>query len=190
MFITSNLANEIGVSVPTIRSWVSILEASYITFFVQPFFENIGKRLIKSPKLFFYDVGLASYLLGIENVIQLERDPLRGALVENLVIVELLKARFNKGLEQNIFFYRDSNQNEVDALLKSGNYLIPIEIKSSSTYHQDFLKNLIYIKKILKNRIQEGYIVYTGTHEQKLKEFNLINYKKVSSLNNSNLHYS
>ena len=103
---TSNLANDAGISHTTAGNWLSLLEASYVIFLLQPFFANISKRLVKSPKLYFYDVGLASYLLDIENTEQISRDPLRGSLFENMVIAEALKYRFNQGKKSNLYFYR------------------------------------------------------------------------------------
>lgn len=179
VFSTSSLSNEVGVSTPTINSWISILEASYVIFLLEPYYENIGKRLIKSPKLYFVDVGLASYLLGIENGVQLERDPLHGALVENLVIGELIKERFNLGLDQNLYFYRDNHGNEIDALFKAGHELVPFEIKSAQTFNRGFLKQLEYMAKIFPAKIKKGYLVYTGAVEQKMDKFLLLNYKNV-----------
>lgn len=177
--VASSLANDVGVSIQTIQSWLSVLEASYIIYFLEPYYENIGKRLIKSPKLYFCDVGLAAYLLGIENKNQIDRDPLRGRLVENLVIMEIVKKRYNQGLDANVFFYRDNHENEVDLIYKSGNSLVPAEVKAASTFHKDFLKGLRYIKKILPHRIKKGYVIYTGTREQEAGEgFELINFKK------------
>ena len=99
----SNLSNDTGVSIHTIQSWISVLQASYIVFLLPPWYGNINKRLIKSPKLYFHDVGLASYLLGIETEVQLDRDPLRGALFENLIISEMMQRRFNQGLDSNLY---------------------------------------------------------------------------------------
>ena len=107
----NSLANDAGVSHTTARSWLSILEASYIIFFLHPYHRNISKRLVKSPKPYFYDVGLAAFLLGIENNNQISRDPLRGSLFENMVIVEALKFRFNQGKKSNLYFFRDSKGN-------------------------------------------------------------------------------
>ncbi|MCD4745978.1 MAG: ATP-binding protein [Bacteroidales bacterium] len=135
IFNASSIATEVGVSVTTIKSWMSILEASFIVLLLQPYYENINKRLIKSPKIYFYDVGLAAYLLGIEDARQISRDPLRGALFENLVLMELVKYRFNTGFDHNLFFYRDSHQNEVDVVFKKARQLYPVEIKSAQTFH-------------------------------------------------------
>lgn len=182
MFIASNLANEVGVSVPTITAWSSLLEASYILFFLQPFYENIGKRLIKTPKAYFYDVGLASYLLGIENPAQIERHPLRGPLFENMVVMELLKKRYNHGLSPNLFYYRDNNGNEIDVLIKKGNRFVPCEIKAAQTFTPDFLKGLRYLKKIMPDRISKGYVAYGGEQEFSIDGFEVIDFKNACDL--------
>ena len=179
---TSSLANDTGISVPTINSWLSILEASYILFRLPPFFENLGKRLIKSPKLYFYDPGLAAYLLGIENVNQVARDPLLGSLFENLVICDLIKSRFNQALDHNLFFYRDSNGVEVDLLFRQSSRLIPIEIKSSSTFNSEFLKSLHYIKNLLPSKIDTGYLVYAGEQQRKIADISLIHFTNADSI--------
>ncbi len=180
LFEASSLANEVGVSGHTIKNWLSILEASFIIFRLQPYFENFGKRVIKSPKLYFCDVGLASYLLGIENVKQLNRDPLHGALFENLVILELMKYRFNQGKDSNLYFYRDNHQNELDVVIKYGHELIPIEIKSAQTFHTSFLKNLKFYKKILQDRVPVGYLIYNGVNEQVIGDFSVLHYPNIT----------
>jgi hypothetical protein len=182
LFSANSLSNEVGVSVPTIQSWISILEASYIIMLLEPYYENIGKRLIKSPKLYFYDVGFAAYLLGIETETQMERDPLRGNLYENLVLMELVKKRYNKGLDHNLYFYRDSNQNEVDIVYQSSRILIPFEIKSSETFSKHFLKGLKYFQNLFPKRVNNGYLVYSGNIEKVLNDFKIIHYKNVSKM--------
>ncbi|MDD5571953.1 MAG: ATP-binding protein, partial [Bacteroidales bacterium] len=116
IFNASQLASETGVSVNTIKSWISILEASYIIYLLPPWFDNISKRLIKSPKLYFVDIGLASYLLGIENKQHIINHPLRGSLFENLILMELVKQRLNNGFDSNFYFFRDKHGNEVDII--------------------------------------------------------------------------
>jgi len=177
-----NLANEVGISATTIKHWLSILEASYIIFKVQPYFENFGKRIIKSPKLYFFDVGLVSYLIDIENQKQLSRDPLRGYLVENLVVLELMKARMNLGLEANLYYYRDSHQNEIDIIYKKANQLIPIEIKSSSTFDSSFLKVINYYRKLAAERVPHAWIVYAGNLSYQVNGAQLINYKQAHTI--------
>lgn len=179
IFNASQLANETGVAVNTIKSWISVLEASFIIYLLPPWFDNITKRLVKSPKLYFYDIGLASYLLGIRNENHVQRDPLRGALFENLVMNELMKRYFNSGLDPEIFFYRDKNGNEVDALLNPAREFIPIEIKASETFHGEFLKSLNYFQGIYPGRILRSFLVYAGTKEQYNKNISIINYKKL-----------
>jgi predicted AAA+ superfamily ATPase len=177
IFNASALAEETGVSVKTVQSWVSILETSYVLMRLQPYHENINKRLIKSPKLYFYDVGLAIYLLGIEETGQLERDPLRGALFENMILMELIKQRVNQGLDPNFYFYRDSHHFEIDVVQKSGNQLIPYEIKSAQTFHPTFLKGLERFRKIFQERIQEMYLIYDGETRSSIGDIRLINYR-------------
>ncbi|MBS0620238.1 MAG: ATP-binding protein [Verrucomicrobia bacterium] len=175
------IGNDVGISSHTVKEWISILEASFILIRLTPYFENFGKRMIKSPKLYFADVGLASYLLGIENLAQMERDPLRGHLVENLLVLELYKARLNQGLDPQLYFFRDTHGHEVDLLFQSGHQLIPIEVKASKTFHSDFLKNLSYFQQLIgEKRCPIGYLVYAGTEEQKIGAFELIHYSQAA----------
>lgn len=175
------IGGEIGISSHTVKEWISILEASFIIFRLQPYFENFGKRMIKSPKLFFTDVGLAVYLLGIENTVQLARDPARGHLVENLVLLDLVKWRFNHGLDHQLYYYRDMQKNEVDIIFKEGDRLIPIEVKSSRTYDSSFLKGLLFFQKIAEDRAPKGYLIYAGDLEQKILNVELLHYKHSTS---------
>lgn len=159
---SSALAGEVGMSVPTINSWFSTLAASYISYMLPPYYENIGKRLVKTPKVYFYDTGLACYLLGIENETQLHTHPLRGALFENMVINEAIKNRFNQGKDANLYFYRDKSQKEVDLLQVKGYEFAAYEIKSSTTFNRDFMKGINYLKEIFKERITETGVIYDG----------------------------
>jgi predicted AAA+ superfamily ATPase len=176
---TANIANETGLSIPTIKSWLSVLQASYIIMLLPPFYENIKKRMIKSPKLYFYDVGLASYLLGIEDKDQMSRDPLRGALFENMVVMEIVKHRYNSGLDHQLSFFRDSHHNEVDIVFRKGRNLIPLEIKSSQTYNSDFMKGLDYFKSLFPGRIESDYLIFDGLFEQSGLR-SILNYKTFS----------
>ncbi len=159
----SSLSNDIGVSSGTIKSWISVLQASYIVFELPPFFENIRKRVVKSPKLYFTDTGLAAYLLGIHTQEQVSRDPLRGNLYENLMILEVRKALLNQGKRADLYFYRDSNGNEVDLLIRSHKGLLPIEIKSSATFNRQFLKGIEHFREASAACWPEGYVFYNGT---------------------------
>lgn len=182
LFKASELANEIGVSPNTITSWLSVLQASYIVTLLPPYFENTSKRLTKMPKLYFLDTGLACYLLGIESPEQLSRDKMRGALFENFVVTEALKQRYNQGKESNLYFYRDSNQNEIDMLLKRNTRLYGIEIKSSMTYHKDFEKALKRIDEWVKAPVDGKAVVYAGNFENTAGEIKLLNYTNMDEV--------
>lgn len=138
----SSLANETGVSTSTISAWVSVLEASFLIFRLPPYFTNIAKRIVKSPKIYFTDVGLATYLLGIEHPSQMTAHPLRGSLFENLVIADIRKQFTHAGREARMFFYRTEKGFEVDVIVQSGNRVIPIEIKSSMSFNKSLISNL------------------------------------------------
>jgi len=182
LFNASSISNELGVSSHTIQQWLSILEASFVIYRLQPYFENFGKRITKSPKLYFTDVGLATYCLGIQNQAQVARDPLRGNLAENFVISEFIKQRMNQGLEPHCYFYRDSNGHEVDLLIKHANELIPVEIKSSKTFHPEFLKGLYYFKEIAGERCNKGFLIYAGEREQQIQDFFVKQFKHINEI--------
>jgi predicted AAA+ superfamily ATPase len=171
------LASETGVSNKVIKTWISVLEASYIIHLLPPYFENIKKRVIKSPKLYFYDVGFAAYLLNIEKVSHIESHPLRGQLFENMVINEYLKYRFNIGMDANAFFYRDNHKNEVDLFVQSGNNIDLFEIKSAATYHSGFRKNIDWLEKQIEQRKVRKSIIYDGEKEWKTDELEINNFR-------------
>lgn len=158
----ASLGNDLGVSATTIRSWLSVLKASYVVFELPPFFENIHKRVIKSPKIYFTDVGLASFLLGIHTAEQASRDPLRGNLYENLVIVDVVKNALNRGIRPEIYFFRDSHGNEVDLLIRERNRLMPVEIKSAATFSTDFVKGIEWFRGLGIKRVTGGAVLYNG----------------------------
>lgn len=182
LFNASELSSEVGVSVNTIKSWLSVLQASYIIKLLPPFYENIRKRLTKTPKLYFCDIGLARYLLGIETEQQLARDKMRGHLFENFIVMEAFKNRHNQGKDSNLFFYRDSNGVEVDLLLKNGNDYSAIEIKSSQTYHPEFEIGIQSLSTLLENRLTNKAILYAGDFENETAEIQLFNYKNMNCL--------
>ena len=165
-FNASALSVEVGVSVPTVKNWLSVLAASYVVYLLHPYHANIGKRLTKTPKLYFYDTGLASFLLGINSVEQLDVHPLRGSLMENMVVNDIVKHGCNQGREEHLFFYRDKSQREVDVLraLEDGS-LEAYEIKASMTYNADYFKHLRYLKSLLGDRLKRTTVIYDGTQE-------------------------
>lgn len=174
----SSLAGQVGISAPQIKKWIGLLEASFIIFKLPPFFNNFGKRLTKSAKIYFAEVGLACYLLGIENPDQLERDPAFGGLFENMVVAEAYKSRINAGLQPRLYFYRDRYQNEVDLLYPMGSSFIPMEIKSSRVYRSEFLKGIRYFQK-LSDSDQPGVLVYDGELEMEKDEATVKNFRNV-----------
>jgi hypothetical protein len=173
----SSLSNETGISSHTVKSWLSILEASFILFLLNPWHDNISKRLIKSPKIYFYDTGLASFLLGIENTNQLSRDPLRGSLFESMIISEFFKKRFNKGLDARYFFLRDNHGNEVDLLIPEGNEKKGVEIKSSQTFHKEFFKGLKYLKSIYPESNTKNMLIYDGKDMDNISDIEITNFR-------------
>lgn len=156
-----SLANDIGVDNKTVKHWLSILEASFLVFKLPAYFENFGKRVIKSPKYYFTDVGLLTYLLDIENAGQVARDPLLGNIFENLVVLEALKSRYNRGLAASLYFFRDSGGNEIDLLHKSGNELVGIEIKAAETWSGSFRKSLINFSRN-NHLLSRSAVIYNG----------------------------
>lgn len=175
----SSLAGDVGVSSITIKHWLSILEASFVVYKLAPYFENFGKRVIKSPKYYFVDTGLLSFLLGIENPQQVSRDPLIGQLFENLVVMDFVKNLYNKGKLDNLYFFRDSNGLEADLLVQQGRQLIPMEIKSSATYKPELLRGLKRIME-LSPQMVDAHLIYAG---DSMQFSNGINAVRFDSLN-------
>jgi predicted AAA+ superfamily ATPase len=177
----SSLANDVGTSANTINNWLSILEASFVIFKLPPFFENFGKRVVKSPKYYFFDTGFLAYLLGIETAGQVSRDPLVGQMFENLIVIECLKARCNAGKVPNLYFFRDSNGNEVDILIQNGRELIAIEVKSGATYKGSLLKGLKRIRS-LSPSVSQCYLVYSGDEFEFSDGTTALNYQQVNNI--------
>lgn len=181
VFDYSSLANDVGVDAKTIRHWISILEASFILFKLPPYFENFGKRIIKSPKYYFTDVGLLCYLLGIREPEQITRDPLVGQIFENLVVIDYLKNRYNKGQMADLYYFRDSNGNEVDLLAQSGRALQAIEIKSAATFKMEQIKGIRRFKN-LTEQVNSSYLIYSGKAHALSDATQAIHYKAISSI--------
>ena len=163
----NSLANDSGISHTTAREWISILEASYILFRLPPYHANTRKRLVKSPKLYFYDIGLVSYLCGIEHEQQLHNHPLRGNFFENVAVVEALKFRLNRGRDANLCFYRDSTGNEVDLLYPLGPDVLPVEIKAGQTITGDLFKGLKAFERFRGPLDAGAVVVYGGRDAQR-----------------------
>ena len=182
-FNARSISNEIGVSLPTVQEWMNVLEATYVAFRLQPFYRNIGKRLVKTPKVYFYDVGLVCYLLGINDAHQLETHPLRGQIFENMVVAEVLKHRFNHGLDNNMFFYRDRTQHEVDIVLDEGlQSLKAYEVKLSPTVHRDFYKSLQYFKSLFSQETIRTQIINTCSENYDDEMSGYFNYRNIETL--------
>ncbi len=173
------LSNAVGVSAKTIKQWLSVLEASYVVVKLPPYFENFGKRVVKSPKYFFTDVGLLAYLLGLETSSQVLRDPLLGSIFENLVVIEVLKQRYNSGYDANLYFFRDSNGSEIDLLCKTSNGLVGIEIKAASTWHGEFAKQLVRFAAN-SHPLNQSLVVYNGVELELSNGVNAISYDKLA----------
>ena len=182
LFNASEVANEVGVDSKTITRWLSVLQASYLVTLLPPYFQNVSKRLVKTPKLYFNDPGLACYLLDIETETQLDRDKMRGAIFENYVVMEVVKHRLNQGREGGVYFYRDSNQNEVDILLKQEGELTAIEVKSSMTYSASFEKSLKKIDQWMEEPVKQKVIVYNGDFENVAGDIKVVNYRNLEGL--------
>ena len=179
VFNASELAGETGVTTKTIQAWCSVLQASYVIYLMPPYYENNRKRLTKSPKLYFCDTGLACALLGIEGPEQLRYHIMRGHLFENLIVSEMLKRRLNEGKESNLYFYRDSNQNEIDILAGNEQCMEAYEIKSAMTYSPAFESALKKADEWIKPTITRKAVIYTGSLESKEGKIQLLNYRNL-----------
>ncbi len=175
----SKIGNEVGISHNTAQKWLSVLEASYIIFLLPPYYKNFNKRIIKSPKLYFYDTGLACSLMNIKNAEQLDYHFAKGNLFETFIISEIKKLKFNGLLKGDIYFWRESNNSEADCIIDNGNKLKAIEIKSGRTIRNDFFKNLNFFKKITKNIDIETFLIYGGDEIQKRTEHTVLNWQNI-----------
>jgi len=178
----SSLANDCGITHNTAKAWISVLEASYILFQLRPHYANFSKRLIKSPKLYFYDTGLVCWLLGIQEAGQIATHPLRGSIFETLIISELVKARLNKGERAEFHFWRDSNGNEVDVIADVGGKLMPIEIKSGQTLNRNFFTGLERWMALAGERAVSPTLVYGGVDKYVRKGINIFGWNAVSQV--------
>lgn len=176
----SSLAIDCGVSHNTIRSWLSVLEAGYVVFLLQPHHQNFGKRLVKTPKLYFHDTGLAAFLLGIRDAEHLSIHSARGALFENFVVSELIKHRYNQGLPSNLYFWRNNTGDEVDVVIEQGEKLLPLEIKSGQTFNADFLTGINKWMKIAGNVALTPQLVYGGSEQMTRNGVEVRSWKQIA----------
>ena len=181
-FNASSLSSEIGVSSVTIKEWLRILETSYVAFQLSPYYANIGKRLSKMPKIYFYDVGLVCQLLGITDTKQLEVHPLRGAIFENMVVAEMLKHRFNTGKPSNLYFYRDKSKREVDILQVDGLQMKAYEVKSAQRFDSFFFKNLKYLKELFGNNLISTQVIYDGEDNDYDSANGIFNFRNIAKI--------
>ena len=173
----SSIANQIGVSYQTVKKWLSVLKTSFVIFTLQPHHVNFNKRLVKSPKLYFYDTGLACFLLGINKASQLDNHYHKGALFENLMIAEIIKAYYNEGKRPSLFFWRDNSGNEIDLLIESATQIKVVEFKSSKTIHPEFFKGLDYYGKLSGIDISQRFLIYGGDSDFKRPQGNVFSWK-------------
>jgi uncharacterized protein len=181
-----NLSQDLGITHATAQRWLTILQASYIVHLVQPYTWRSSKRLVKSAKIYFYDVGLASWLNGIQTSAQLVTHPLRGPLFENMVIMEALKFRLNRGLRDNLYFYRDSDGAEVDLILEFAQGLYPIEIKSGLTVSSDYFKGLKHLAKLVTTESSQppngGGLIYAGAQAWQQSGTQIVGFERTADL--------
>ncbi|HXW86580.1 MAG TPA: ATP-binding protein [Candidatus Bathyarchaeia archaeon] len=179
----ADLARDADIAPNTAKAWISILEASYIIKLLYPYFKNFNKRIIKSPKLYFCDTGLACSLLGVKTAQELYLHPLRGPLFESMIIGELFKCYYNESLIPPLYFWRDVQGHEVDCIIeKSSDVLIPIEIKAGMTVHSDFFKGIAEWRAISQDKKGSAYVIYGGNTEHKQAQSHLIAWNHIAQL--------
>jgi len=178
----SSLASDAGISPNTAKSWISILEASYILYRLQPYHKNFNKRLVKSPKLYFYDTGVACSLLGIREESQVNLHYLKGALFENLIINEFIKQSFHRGERRYPYFWQDSRGKEIDCLLVDGETILPVEIKSGKTMSNSYFENLGYWRKLADIPEDAGYVVYGGEQSMRTSLGTFVSWRQLERI--------
>lgn len=158
----ADIAKCVGVSATTIGDWLSILKASYVLFTLQPYYANLSKRLTKTPKIYFYDTGLASYLIGLRDPSQIEISGMKGALFENMAVLELMKKDYNAGLDPRLMFYRENSGKEVDVICDRGFAMDLYEVKASSTFRSEYMSNLKYVAGLFTDKVLTSTLIYDG----------------------------
>lgn len=178
----SSLSNDSGLSIATVKQWMSVLESSYILFFLRPYYRNIGRRLIKSPKLYFYDTGIACSLLSIDSTKDLYNHYIRGYLFENLLIADLIKQRENAGLKPNIYFWRDKSDYEIDCIIEEGSTLVPLEIKSTQSFNTHFLDGFARWNEETHTDPSQNILAYAGDLSLKAQRGKIVNWQEIGNL--------
>lgn len=178
----NSLGTDCGIDNKTARAWISLLEASYIIFLLNPYYKNFGKRLIKSPKLYFVDTGIACSLLNIKNVQDLSAHYLRGGLVESFIISDLFKQSYNMDRKPSLYFWRDLTGNEIDCMIETALSITPIEIKAGATVNPDYFKQFIYLKKVEGFPLNKKFVVYAGEENQTWPEAKVIRWQDSGTL--------
>ncbi|MCX6162287.1 MAG: ATP-binding protein, partial [Ignavibacteriae bacterium] len=173
----SSIGSDLGISYQTVKKWLSVLQQSYIVYLLQPYYENFNKRIIKSPKLYFYDTGLVCSLLGINSPESYELHYLKGGIFESYVISELLKNKFNTGSNSELFYWKDLNGNEIDCIITNGSEIKAIEIKAGETVKSDFFKTLYLWNKLNVKRNSNINLIYGGTEKQKRESVKVFGWK-------------
>lgn len=176
----SNIANAVGISVPTVQNWLSVLETSFIVYQLNPYFRNFNKRITKATKLYFYDTGLVCSLLRINGVEALETYFQKGALFENFIVNEICKGFFNRGERPPVYYWRDSKGHEIDLVLDLGGRLLPVEIKAGRTFSPDFFKNLEWWKQITELPVVENLVVYGGDQDWETGMGKLVSWRRAA----------
>jgi predicted AAA+ superfamily ATPase len=179
----TSLATDCGIDQRTAKAWLSVLEASYIIFFLQPHHVNFNKRLIKAPKLYFYDSGLVCSLLEIQSIKQLDDHYLRGNIIESMLVADIIKHYYHHGQRpHHVYFWRDQTGNEIDCVISKENKLVPIEIKASKTVTNDFFKGLEYFSSLSKTKSATGYLVYGGSKDQKRAYGTVVSWQHIDKI--------
>ncbi|MCF7794846.1 ATP-binding protein [Patescibacteria group bacterium] len=181
------IAEDSGISYHTAENWISILETSYIIFKLQPYYKNFNKRIIKSPKIFFYDTGLLSYLLGIRKEDELTNHYLKGNIFENFIVSDIIKYDYNRGNLANFYFWQDSNANKVDLIIDNGQDVTAIEIKAGSTIRSELFKNLVSWRELQDNKKQSEFLFYAGDMNISRKGVKVLNWKDLAKIKNLQL---
>lgn len=177
----NTLSIECGVDFKTVQAWLSLLQASFIIYLMRPYHSNLNKRLIKSPKLYFFDSGLVCYLLGIRNRSDLLTHPMRGAIFETMVVGDILKYYMNQGIVPPLTFYRDVQGHELDLIIEQGNSVYPVEIKAGTTITQDYWKNITYFRKSHKSEMRAG-IVFADKRSEHINKVDIAGWDRIEEL--------